>query len=101
MDKVHGYALSSIHPEEQGSPWGGKDIAQQRAKYVRWRKPIQDSTSYNTGASIFDFEAHGKPEACMAASASRVHAGLTGEVLFSEEKAGERVGEGVTARCFP
>jgi hypothetical protein len=53
-------------------------------KYVRWQKVVQDSTSYNTGAANFDFEGDGKSEVVYADECfTRVHAGPTGDVLFS------------------
>ncbi len=52
--------------------------------YVRWSQPSQDSSSKNTGSSIFDFEGDGEAEAIYADECFlRVYKGSTGEVLYS------------------
>jgi hypothetical protein len=54
------------------------------APYVRWSQPSQDSSSRNTGSSIFDFEGDGEAEAIYADECFlRVYQGSTGEVLYS------------------
>jgi hypothetical protein len=54
------------------------------SKYVRWSKPSQDSSSRQTGASIFDFDDDGQAEAIYADECFlRVYNGKTGDVLFS------------------
>jgi hypothetical protein len=54
------------------------------APYVRWTQPSQDSSSRNTGSSIFDFEGDGAAEAVYADECFlRVYEGATGEVLYS------------------
>jgi len=53
-------------------------------KYVRWRQPSQDSSSAQTGVSLFDFDGDGKVEVVYADECFlRVYSGPTGEVLFS------------------
>ena len=52
--------------------------------YVRWTQPSQDSSSQNTGSSIFDFEGDGQAEAVYADECFvRVYDGSSGEVLYS------------------
>ncbi len=51
---------------------------------VRWSQPSQDSTSGQTGGTIFDFDGDEKAEMVYADECFlRVYAGDTGEVLFS------------------
>jgi len=53
-------------------------------KYVRWRQPSQDSSSGQTGVSLFDFDGDGKVEVVYADECFlRVYSGQSGEVLFS------------------
>ncbi|HEY3669015.1 MAG TPA: VCBS repeat-containing protein [Polyangiaceae bacterium] len=53
-------------------------------KYIRWRQPSQDSSSGQTGVSLFDFDGDGKVEVVYADECFlRVYSGPTGEVLFS------------------
>ena len=53
-------------------------------KYVRWRQPSQDSSSAQTGVSLFDFDGDGKVEVVYADECFlRIYSGLTGEVRFS------------------
>jgi len=63
---------------------GGADCA---SSYVRWRQPMQDKTSYNTGAASFDFDGDGQDEAVYADECfTRVYAGLSGDILFSSPR---------------
>jgi hypothetical protein len=51
---------------------------------VRWSKPSQDSSSAQTGSTIFDFEGDGQAEAVYADECFvRVYNGKSGDVLFS------------------
>jgi hypothetical protein len=53
-------------------------------KNIRWRQPSQDSSSGQTGVSLFDFDGDGKVEVVYADECFlRVYSGPTGEVLFS------------------
>ena len=53
-------------------------------KFVRWSQPSQDSTSGQTGGTIFDFDGDGQAEMVYADECFlRVYNGSTGEVLFS------------------
>lgn len=53
-------------------------------KYVRWRQPSQDSSSAQTGVSLFDFDGDGKVEVVYADECFlRIYSGSTGEVRFS------------------
>jgi hypothetical protein len=53
-------------------------------KYIRWRQPSQDSSSAQTGVSLFDFDGDGKVEVVYADECFlRIYSGLTGEVRFS------------------
>lgn len=53
-------------------------------KGIRWRQPSQDSSSAQTGVSLFDFDGDGKVEVVYADECFlRVYSGPTGEVLFS------------------
>ncbi len=52
--------------------------------YVLWSQPSQDSTSGQTGGTLFDFDGDGKAEMVYADECFlRVYAGNSGEVLFS------------------
>ncbi len=52
--------------------------------YIRWTQPSQDSSSAQTGSSIFDFEGDGPAEAVYADECfTRVYEGATGDVLYS------------------
>ncbi len=52
--------------------------------YVLWSQPSQDTSSAQTGSSIFDFEGDGKAEAVYADECFlRIYEGDTGSVLFS------------------
>ena len=61
---------------------GGKPGCE--ADGIRWTKPAQDSTSAQTGSTIFDFEGDGTAEAVYADECFlRVYNGSTGDVLYS------------------
>ncbi len=55
-----------------------------KENFVRWSQPSQDSTSGQTGGTMFDFDGDKKAELVYADECFlRVYSGETGEVLFS------------------
>ena len=55
-----------------------------KSRYVLWEGYNQDSSSYVTGSSIFDFDGNGQTEVVYADECfTRVYDGATGDVLFS------------------
>lgn len=57
-------------------------------KYILWERWSQDSSSGETGSSLFDFDGDGQPEAVYGDECFvRVYEGNTGRVLFSSKRA--------------
>ncbi|MCC6746005.1 MAG: VCBS repeat-containing protein [Deltaproteobacteria bacterium] len=82
---VAAYSTFSVFdPDCVGTP-DEKTCASKTTTGILWAQPCEDYSSNMTGSSLFDFDGDGTDETVYADECfTRVYAGKTGEVLFSQ-----------------